>query len=118
MADGARRRGQRFGAETLAELAGRAHDLGKYGPDFQARVRGAARKADHSTAGAAWAAGHLPRKKGVHGGIGRTRGGLNSRLHAVCDRVGRPIILLLTEGQASDQRGAAAIIDALPKTGP
>ncbi len=64
VADGARRHGQRFGAEALSEVAGLAHDLGKYGPDFQARVRGAARRADHSTAGAAWAAKCLPTKWG------------------------------------------------------
>ncbi len=64
VADGAGRRGQRFGAGGLAGLAGLVHDLGKYGPDFQARVRGAATRADHSTAGAAWAARHLPKKWG------------------------------------------------------
>ena len=38
--------------------------------------------------------------------IGRTKGGLNSKLHAVCDGTGRPIILLLTEGQMSDHESA------------
>lgn len=33
--------------------------------------------------------------------IGRTKGALNSELHAVCDGAGRPIIFLLTEGQMS-----------------
>ncbi len=32
---------------------------------------------------------------------GRTRGGLNSKLHAVCDGDGKPIVLLLTAGQVS-----------------
>jgi CRISPR-associated endonuclease/helicase Cas3 len=64
VADGAGRRGRRFGAESLAELASLVHDLGKYGPDFQARVRGAAGLADHPTAGAAWAAKQMPRKWG------------------------------------------------------
>jgi len=40
---------------------------------------------------------------------------LNSKLHAVCDGEGRPIILLLSEGQMSDYKGAALMIDALPK---
>lgn len=44
--------------------------------------------------------GDVPRR------IGRTKGGLNSKLHAVCDEVVRPIILLLSEGQMSDHRGA------------
>ncbi len=45
--------------------------------------------------------------------IGRTKGGLNSKLHAVCDDDGRPIILLLPEGQMSDYEGARIIADAL-----
>ena len=57
---GARCRGRRFGADGLAALAGLIHDLGKYGPDFQARLRDPARRADHSTAGAVWAFKHLP----------------------------------------------------------
>jgi hypothetical protein len=44
--------------------------------------------------------------------IGRTKGGLNSKLHAVCDGTGRPIILLLTEGQMSDHKGASLIFHA------
>jgi len=39
---------------------------------------------------------------------------LNSKLHAVCDELGRPIVLLLTEGQVSDYRGAATMLSALP----
>ena len=40
-------------------MSGRLHDLGKYGPDFQARLRDPTRSADHSTAGAVWAFKHL-----------------------------------------------------------
>ena len=39
---------------------------------------------------------------------------MNSKLHAVCDGQGRPVIMLLSEGQMSDYKGAALIIDALP----
>jgi transposase len=39
---------------------------------------------------------------------------LNSKLHAVCDADGKPLILLLTEGQVSDYKGAATILPALP----
>ena len=46
--------------------------------------------------------------------IGRTKGGLNSKLHAVCDGVGRPVRLLLTEGQQSDHKGAATLLADLP----
>ena len=52
--------------------------------------------------------GAVPRR------IGRTKGGLNSKLHAVCDGDGKPLILLLTEGQVSDYRGAATVLPALP----
>ena len=37
--------------------------------------------------------------EGVPRHIGRTKGGLNSKLHAVCDGKGRPIVMLLSEGQ-------------------
>jgi putative transposase len=40
---------------------------------------------------------------------------LNSKLHAVCDGRGRPLIMLLSEGQMSDYKGAALMIDAFPK---
>jgi transposase len=43
--------------------------------------------------------GALPRR------IGRTKGGLNSKLHAVCDSKGRPLIMLLSEGQIRDSKG-------------
>ena len=46
-------------------------------------------------------------KKGLFPTIGRTKGGLNSKLHAVCDGQGRPVIMLLSEGQISDYKGAA-----------
>ena len=36
-----------------------------------------------------------------------------STLHAVCDS--GPLIMLLTEGQVSDYRGAATVFGALPK---
>ena len=39
---------------------------------------------------------------------------MNSKLHAVCDADGKPLILLLTEGQTSDYRGARAMLTALP----
>jgi len=39
---------------------------------------------------------------------------LNSKLHAVCDERGRPLVMLLSEGQMSDYKGAALMLDALP----
>ena len=39
---------------------------------------------------------------------------MNSKLHAVCDGEGRPIMMMLTEGQMSDHQGAFLLFDALP----
>ena len=39
---------------------------------------------------------------------------MNSKLHAVCDGEGRPLVMLLSEGQMSDYKGAALMLDALP----
>ena len=39
---------------------------------------------------------------------------MNSKLHAVCDGEGRPIVMMLTEGQMSDHKGAVLMFDALP----
>ena len=62
----------------------------------------------HRTAASPLKGGALPRR------IGRTKGGLNSKLHAVCDGEGRPIMLLLTEGQMNDHKGAFLLLSALP----
>ena len=52
--------------------------------------------------------GAVPRR------IERTKGGLNTKLHTVCDGEGRPIVMLLSEGQMSDHKGANLILDAPP----
>jgi Transposase DDE domain len=62
----------------------------------------------HRTAASLLKKGAIPRR------IGRTKGGLNSKLHAVCDGEGKPLVLLLSEGQMSDHNGARLILDALP----
>nr|WP_246504807.1 IS5 family transposase [Microvirga antarctica] len=62
----------------------------------------------HRTAASLLKKGLFPRR------IGRTKGGLNSKLHTVCDDAGRPILMLLSEGQMSDHKGASLVFDALP----
>lgn len=47
--------------------------------------------------------------------IGRTKGGLNSKLHAVCDGTGKPVRLLLTVGQTSNDTGARHVLPRLPQ---
>src|SRR5688500_8732232 len=55
------------------------------------------------------------RKKGaLANGIGRTRGGRNTKVHAVCDEKGRPLVLLLTPGNVHDMRVAKRCIAAMP----
>ncbi|MBK1976572.1 MULTISPECIES: IS5 family transposase [Brevundimonas] len=61
-------------------------------------------------------ASSLRGKKGGLGRlIGRTKGGMNTKLHAVTDANGRPISLFMTAGQVSDYTGAAALLDSLPR---
>ncbi len=47
--------------------------------------------------------------------IGLTKGGMNTKLHAVTDTSGRPIRLFITAGQVSDYTGAAALMNSLPE---
>ncbi|WP_085982739.1 IS5 family transposase [Octadecabacter arcticus] len=55
-------------------------------------------------------------KKGGRGRlIGLTKGGMNTKLHAVTDTSGRPIRLFITAGQVSDYTGAAALMNNLPE---
>lgn len=54
-------------------------------------------------------------KRGRGRAIGRTKGGLNTKLHAVADAKGRPLKFFMTAGQVSDYIGAAALLRDLPK---
>ena len=45
--------------------------------------------------------------------MGRSRGGLTTKIHAVVDANGNPISLKLTEGQAHDGRSAAEMLDTV-----
>ena len=45
---------------------------------------------------------------------GRTKGGMNSKLHTVTDALGRPLRMFLTAGQRSDYIGARALLSSLP----
>ncbi len=46
--------------------------------------------------------------------IGRTKGGLNTKLHAVTDAKDRLLKFFMTAGQVSDYSGAAALLGCLP----
>ena len=55
------------------------------------------------------------RKRGdLAHGIGRTKGGRNTKIHAICDARGRPHVLLLTPGNVHDSKAARLCIEALP----
>lgn len=45
--------------------------------------------------------------------MGRSRGGLTTKIHAVVDALGRPIRLKLTAGQAHDGRSGADMVDEI-----
>ena len=45
--------------------------------------------------------------------MGRSRGGLTTKIHALVDALGLPILLKLTEGQAHDGRSADDMLDTL-----
>ena len=47
--------------------------------------------------------------------IGRTKGGLNAKLHAVVDGRGRAVALLLTAGQVSDVKMAPQLLAPFPQ---
>jgi len=45
--------------------------------------------------------------------MGRSRGGLTTKIHALVDANGLPVALKLTEGQAHDGRSAADMLQGL-----
>jgi transposase len=47
--------------------------------------------------------------------MGRSRGGLTTKIHALVDANGLPVALKLTEGQAHDGSSAADMLEALSK---
>jgi transposase len=45
--------------------------------------------------------------------MGRSRGGLTTKIHALVDANGLPVVLKLSEGQAHDGRSAADMLDGI-----
>ncbi len=54
------------------------------------------------------------RKKNGRQSIGVSRGGLNTKIHAVCDALGNPLRFKLTPGNLSDVGQLPALIEGLP----
>jgi transposase len=92
--------------------------LGVFDRIFVAGHRGEKARADHDRRDAPESppyGGQFGAKRGFPCCLGRTKGGLNSKLHAVCDEAGKPILLHLTAGQVSDHKGAQALLPRLPR---
>lgn len=47
--------------------------------------------------------------------MGRSRGGLTSKIHALVDADGRPVALRLTGGQVHDSQEAETLLEAMPE---
>jgi transposase len=53
-------------------------------------------------------------KKSAPQAIGITRGGRNTKIHAVCDALGNPLRFLLTPGQRHDSKPVPELLEGLP----
>ena len=62
-------------------------------------------RAHQSSAGA--------RKTSAPKAIGITRGGLNTKIHTVCDALGNPLRFVLTPGQRHDSKPVPELLDGL-----
>jgi transposase len=54
-----------------------------------------------------------PKKDGQDQAIGRSRGGLTTKIHAVTDALGNPVALSLTPGQAADITQAEPLLNEI-----
>ncbi len=52
-----------------------------------------------------------PKKDQAEEAVGKSRGGLSTKIHAAVDALGNPVRLLLTAGQASEYGQANALIE-------
>lgn len=50
-------------------------------------------------------------------GIGRSQGGLSTKIHATCDALGNPTGFYLTPGQTHDLQGADVLLDNMSEIG-
>ena len=56
-------------------------------------------------------------KKTANKAVGRTRGGLNTKLHAIVDGLGNPVIFLLSAGNDHDSIHAIELLDKIGISG-
>jgi transposase len=71
------------------------------------------------TQGDLWNHKNLHREPADHA-IGRSRGGLSTKIHHACDGKGRPLVMLLGPGQGGDSPMFRPVLDAIhvPRHGP
>ena len=74
-------------------------ELAQPGPDGDVIMIDSTHLKAHRTAASLSKGGPRPRA------IGRTKGGLNSKLHMVCDGLGRPLTFFLSPGQMRRREG-------------
>ncbi|MFJ7258255.1 IS5 family transposase [Streptomyces sp. NPDC098085] len=90
-------------AQAKADAAG--------GIDWLVSVDSTAVRAHQHAAGA---------RKGGSSALGRSRGGLTSKIHLACDALGRPLAFTVTGGNTNDCTQFTAVMDAIrvPRLGP
>ena len=52
-----------------------------------------------------------PKRGAADEALGRSRGGLTTKIHLLADALGRPLRLLLTGGEVHDSRAAEAMLE-------
>jgi transposase len=82
------------------------------------RERGQHHRQGPSTlGGSAAAAGPVGAKKGIEHpndeGLGRSRGGLTTKIHMASDGKGRPLSIVVTSGQTHESSQLAAVLDTI-----
>ena len=56
-------------------------------------------------------------KKTENKAVGRTKGGLNTKIHAIVDGLGNPVVFLLSPGNHNDSTHAIDLMDKTDLTG-
>ncbi len=105
-------------ATIMTELAAQAQETGIVMINVEPVVRHWSENHWRGHAKAHRTASSMAVQKGGRGRmIGRTKGGLNSKLHVLADAKGRPIRMFLSAGQTSEYTGDRALLPTIPQAG-
>ena len=91
---------------TLGQERGLEEDIRDFGSGFRQRIR-YDRQYDRSCPSTQC---RRPKKDGENQAIGRSKGGLSTKIHLMVDALGNPLAFFLTAGQAPDLEGADALL--------